>query len=104
MQPTHQARDFVLADIKKRFEPSGGEYLYAAQAAEVAPMVAVVGGCHGGEVVVEVLAVEEGRAVGEDDIVLGEAFLRGGWGGNDHHEAGTKAKRHDWAVCLGEFL
>lgn len=42
-------------------------------------------------------------AVGKDDVVFGEALLRGGWGGDDEHAAGAEVEEHDGAVAAGDF-
>lgn len=68
----------------------------------VAPVVAVRGGGDGGVVVGEVLAAEEYRAVGQNDVVFREAFLDGGRGGHDHDEAGPEPEGEDGAEGLGE--
>lgn len=50
-------------------------------------MVAVGGGAKGGVVVEDVFAGEEAGAVGEGDVVFGEAVLEKGVGGDDDDEA-----------------
>lgn len=62
-------------------ETRRAEELEGHAAADVAPEVAV--GCErdGGEVVVEDFPGEHAQAVGEDDVIFGEAFFCGGRGG-----------------------
>lgn len=48
--------DFVLSDVGECVKPSGGKDLDGGDAAEVAPMVAVLGGGDGGVVVTHVLS------------------------------------------------
>lgn len=67
-------------------------------------MVAVGGGDHGGVVVAEVLAEEEGRAVSEDDVVLGEAFLDAGGRRHDDDAAGAEPEGQNGAVFLGQTV
>lgn len=66
-------------------------------------MVAVGSPREAGVVVSHVLADEEARAVGEDDVVLGEAFLRDGRGGDDENGAGAEAEEYDWAIAGGDL-
>lgn len=61
-------------------------------------MGAVWGGAEGGLVETEVLGGEEGRAVGEDYVVGGEAFFGGHGGGNDENGVGAEAEAEDGAV------
>lgn len=67
-------------------------------------MVAVGGGGHGSVVVGDVLAHDEGRAVGEDDVVCCEAFFNRGWRGDDDNVAGAEPEGKNGAVLLGEEL
>ena len=53
----------------------GGEELDDSDAAEVAPVGTVGGPDEGGIVEVDVFPRDEAGAVGEDDVVLGEAFF-----------------------------
>ena len=61
-------------------------------------MVAVGGGAHGGAVVVDVLAQYERRAVGEDDVVFGEAFLDCRRRGDDDEAARAELEGENGAV------
>ena len=63
-------------------------------------MVAVGSHGHNGAVVGYVLAEEETRPVGQDDVVFGEAFLRCLCRRNDNDEARTEPEREDFAVFL----
>ena len=49
---------------------------------------------HGGVVEPHVLAGRQARAVGQDDVVLGEAFFDGGRRGNDDHELGSESEEN----------
>ena len=77
-----------------------GEYLLGAEAAEVAPGIAVRCRGHGGVVEPYMLAGRQARAVGQDDVVLGEAFFDGGRRGNDNHELGSESEGENWTVLL----
>ena len=55
-------------------------------------------------VVVEDLSGEGVRPVGEDDVVLGEAFFGGGGGGDQEELARAAAEEEDLAVLGGEGL
>lgn len=65
-------------------------------------MVAVGSRSEAGVVVADVLAQEEPGAVGEDDVVPGEAFLSERPRRDDDEVTGTDAKGDDGAVGLGE--
>lgn len=65
-------------------------------------MLAVGGPHEGGVVVPEVLPGEQLGAVGEDDVVSGEAFFGGGRGGDEEDRAGAEAEGEDRAVGFGE--
>jgi len=66
-------------------------------------VLAVRGESNYGAVVAQVLASEHDRAVGEDDVIVGEAFFGGGGGGDDEDWAGTKAEVKDVDMLLGEL-
>jgi len=63
-------------------------------------VVAVGSDGDSGAVVGDVLADEQARPVGQDDVVFGEAFLRCLCRRNDNHQAGTEPEREDFAVFL----
>lgn len=65
----------VPPDGGKRVEAVGGEDVEGGDAAEVTPVLAIGGGPQGCVVVEDVFSGEEAGAVGEDDVVFGEAFL-----------------------------
>ena len=75
MEFDQQSLDFILPEGERRVEARRGEDLHGGEAAEVPPMVAVRGGSHGGPAVAEVFSAQQTRAVGEYEIVFGEAFL-----------------------------
>lgn len=66
-------------------------------------MLAVRCGPDGGVVVAEVLGGEHERTVGEDDVVVGEAFFDSGGGGDDEDWAGAEEEVKDVAMLLGEL-
>lgn len=67
-------------------------------------MVAVRGGNNGGVVVADVLSACGPGAVGQDDVVFGEAFFNGRRGRNDYDELGPESDGEDGAEGLGEFV
>lgn len=69
----------------------------------VAPEWAVGRPEDGGVVAAEVLSGGEAGAGGESDVVFGEAFLRGGWGGDEEDGAGAEAEEENRAMLGGEF-
>ena len=56
-------------------DTAGGKNFKGRDSAEVSPVVAVVSPGHAGVVVADVFPGQQLRAVGENDIVLGQAFL-----------------------------
>ena len=83
-------------------EAAGGEELDDGEAAEDPPELAVGGPRVGGVVVGEVVAGEGGGAVGEDDVVGGEAVIDGGGRGDDEEGFAAEAEREDGAEVGGE--
>ena len=67
----------------KRRETRGREELERYDTADVSPEVAVGSEGDGGVVIVEDFPGKQARAVGEDDVVFGEAFFGGGRGGEE---------------------
>lgn len=65
-------------------------------------MLAVGSPHEGGVVVPEVLSGEQLGAVGEEDVVCGEAFLGGGRGGDEDDRPGAEPEGEDRAVGFGE--
>jgi len=78
---------FVPSNGGEGVDAVGGEEFEGGDAAEVAPVVTVGGGAEGGVVVEDVFAGEEAGAVGEGEVVFGEAVLEKGVGGDDDDEA-----------------
>lgn len=71
-------------------------------AAHVAPLRAVGGGSHARVVVGGEACGGKSGAVGEGEIVGGEAFFGGSGGGDDEDSADAEAKEKDRAMLSGE--
>ena len=67
---------FVLSDRLERMEAIWGEYRKRVEIVEVAPMVAVGGIYNDGAAIVDVLAANEGWAVGKNDVFYGNTLRR----------------------------
>lgn len=80
------------------------EDLDGGDAAEVSPVVAVRGEGDVGVVIAEMLAGEEARAVGQDDVVFGEALANDRGRRNDNDKTRAKTQREDLAVALGNEM
>lgn len=85
----------------ERIELCGGEELRGGYAAEVAPVRAVRSGDEGGEVVGKALGAGKKGAVGEGEVVLGEALVGGGGGGDEEGRAGAEAEEERGVVAEG---
>ena len=96
----HEPHDLVPPIFQEGVYPVGGENLERHDAAEVAPVVAVGGNGDGGVVVPYILAGEEVRAVGQDDVVLGEAFLHRERRRNDDDKTGAEPEGENRAIFL----
>ena len=94
-EPSDHGVDFGGSDVIEGVDAVGGEDLDGRDAADVAPVGPVVGGADDGVVVCEVFSGGEVDAVGEGDVVLGEAFLSEGKGGDDEDGAGAEAEEED---------
>lgn len=66
-------------------------------------MIAVRTPDQGSVVAAQMFSGEQAGAVGEDDIILGEALLGGGGGGDDEDAAGAKLEEHHRAVAIGDL-
>lgn len=88
----------LFADDGRFLEAFGGEELDDGEAAEGPPEVAVRGPHVGGVVVGQGVGRHAGRAVGEGDVVPGEAFFDGGRGGEDEGGAGAEPEEENRAV------
>lgn len=91
---------FLPSDFKEGVEARRREDVDGDDAAEVAPVVAVGGNGDGGVVVPYILAGEEVRAVGQDDVVLGEAFLHRERRRNDDDKTGAEPEGENRAIFL----
>lgn len=85
----------------ERVQPGGGEEFRGGDAAEVAPVRAVRSGDECGEVVGEAFAAGETGAVGEGEVVFGEALFGGGGGGDEEGEARAEAEEQGGVVVEG---
>lgn len=74
-QPVNQALGFVASDSGEGVDALRGEDVEGSDAAEVTPVLAVGAGPNGGTVVEDVLPGEGAHAVGQGNVVFGEAFL-----------------------------
>jgi hypothetical protein len=90
-QPARQVRGLGAADVGGAEKAMRGEHLDGGNAAEVAPVGAVAGGAQRGVAVGEVAQGGEPRAVGEGDVVGGQALLGDGGVGDVDHEAGAES-------------
>lgn len=66
-------------------------------------MVAIRSPDDDGEVVAEIFAGEEARAVGENDVILGEALEGGGRGRDEEDWTRSEAEKENGAVFVGNF-
>lgn len=66
-------------------------------------MVAVRRPGQGSVVGAHIFSGDQAGAVGEDDIVLGEALLGRGGGGDDEDTAGAELEEHHRAVEVGDL-
>ena len=57
----------------------------------------------GREVITQIFGGKNAGTVGEDDVILGEALLGGGRGGDDEDWAGAEEEVKDVAMLLGEL-
>ena len=80
-------------------DAGGGENLEGGDSPEVSPVVSVVSPGHAGVVVADVLSGQELGAVGENDVVLGQAFFGGRRGRNKDGVARAQLKENNGAVA-----
>lgn len=99
-KPPQESSDFVRPYAGEAVEAVRGEDLQGHDPPQVPPVVPVRRPNQARVVVADVLAEEEAGAVGEDDVVLGEAFLGGGGGGYDQDAAGAELEEEDGAVAV----
>jgi len=71
----NQALGFVASDSGEGVDALRGENVEGSDAAEVAPVITVGAGPYSGVVVEDVLSGEGALAVGQGNVVFGEAFL-----------------------------
>lgn len=65
-------------------------------------MLSIRGQPNGGVIVPKNFATKGLRPVGKDDVILGEAFFRCGWRGDNEYGAAAKIKIHNGAIILGK--
>lgn len=100
-QTLDERLDLVAADGGERLEAVGGEELEGGDAAEVSPVVTIGGPGEAGVVVGHDSPRHQARAVGEDDVVFGEAFLGGRGGRDDDGGTGAESEEENGAVAVG---
>ncbi|ONK64791.1 uncharacterized protein A4U43_C07F29960 [Asparagus officinalis] len=94
----HHFTDHGGPDVVEGVEAVGGEDLDRGDAAQVAPVGAVVGGTDGGVAVGAVLGGGRLGPVGEREVcVAGEALVGEGGGGDDEDGAGPEAEEEGGA-------
>lgn len=94
--------DLVSTDVSELLEGPGGEELDSYEVADVAPVGPIVGRCDSDVVVGDVLGGVELGSEGEVDVILLEALLGEGEGGDNEDGAGPEAEEVDRPVAFGE--
>ncbi|KAK3423287.1 hypothetical protein EUGRSUZ_F00174 [Eucalyptus grandis] len=104
VEAPREVPDLLLPDGEGAGEAVRRKDLHGREAAEVAPVGAVGGAADGGVAVSHDLARERAGAVGEGDVVPGEALLSRGRGGYDDRGPRAQGEGEDRAIAVGEGL
>lgn len=94
----NQGPHLLQTDGGENLEPVGGQDFNGGDSAEAAPVVPIRGPHEIRVVVPEALGYEETGAVGEHDVVLGQAFFGCGRGRHHENRPGAEPEKHNRTV------